>query len=45
VTGERHAALERSQRLIERHIAALEPFHQALEFDQCLLKIDGFAVA
>jgi hypothetical protein len=45
VPGERHAPLERPQRLIERHVAPLEPRHQALELRQRFLKINRFGIA
>jgi hypothetical protein len=45
VPGERHAALERPQRLIERHVAPLEPCYQALELRQGFFKINGFGIA
>ena len=44
VPRERHTALEGAQRLIEWHVAALEPLHEAFEFRQGLLKINGFVV-
>ena len=42
---ERYATLESPQRLIERHVAALEPRHEALELRQRFLKINGFGIA
>jgi hypothetical protein len=45
VPGERHAALEGPQRLIEGHVAPLEPRHQALELRQGFFEINGFGIA
>jgi hypothetical protein len=44
VPGERHAALEGPQRLIERHIAPLESLYEALELRQGFFKINGFVI-
>jgi hypothetical protein len=40
-----HAALERPQRLIERHIASLEPLHEALELREGCFEVHGLVVA
>ncbi len=42
MAGERDAALEGFQRLIERQIAALQPRHQSLELRESLLEIRRF---
>jgi len=43
--GQCHAALKSPQRVIEWHIASLEPLDEALELRQSFLEIDGSVVA